>query len=222
MGETATSLRRFRPFAGLPAAALARLADAVQTRNIGKGQAVFEEGGAPEAVYALDDGLVKTVKYSSRLDPSGIDFIVPGKLFGMMAVLDGKPYPVSAMAARESVVLRLPDHLFRDLMKAHADFSRQMYEEMGTHLRNAQTLKLLMGEPAPKRIAAILLRLSEAADGKELKLLRQDLAEIAGCNFSTAVRTLTELKRRGIVSSGWKRIRVLRPDALAAEVERGR
>ncbi len=202
-------------FRRLPEGSLERLSQALHLRRYRKGESVFTDEDAPESVYLLKSGLVKAVKYSPREAPIIMELIAPGGLFGMIAVLERKPYPVTAVCIQDCEVYRIGVDDFEDLMKRHPDFAREVYQEIGRHLRHGQTLRSLSKEPAEKRIMYILWMLSRLV-GKELPILREDVAEMAGTSPETAVRCMIELRRKRLIASRWKRITVLDPDRLKA------
>jgi CRP-like cAMP-binding protein len=184
-------------------------------RGYRKGEAVFEEGAPADAVYLLRAGLVKAVKYSPSSEISSMEIIGPGQLFGMIAVMDDKPYPVSAIPLSASKVYRIPAQLFSALLSAHPDFSKHVFAAVGEHLRQSQDLRSLAGETVERRVAHVLLVLSQSM-GAVLPVRREDIAEIAGCSQETAIRTIADLRKKGLVSTGWKRVTLLDPRRLKA------
>jgi len=206
-------LARLPVFKRLPEGALERLSRTLALRRYAKGQAVFADGDLPRAVYLLKSGLVKAVKYSRREEPVVMEIIVPGGLFGMIAVMDRKPYPVSAVCIRDSEAYEIPADFFEEILKAHPDFSRAVYAEVGEHLRQSHALRAMTRESAPRRIAHILHLLSQSM-GKELPLRREDVAEMSGVTPETVIRALAEFRRKKMIASGWKRITVLKPEKL--------
>lgn len=202
-------------FRRLPEGSLERLSQALRLRSYPKGKAVFTDKDAPDSVYLLKTGLVKAVKYSPREEPAIMELIVPGGLFGMIAVLERKPYPVTAVCIQDSEVYRIGVADFEDLMKRHPEFAREVYQEIGRHLRHGQTLRSLVKEPAEKRIMYILSMLSGLI-GKELPIRREDVAEMAGTSQETAIRCMIALRRKKLISSRWKSITVLEPERLKA------
>ncbi|MDE1976686.1 MAG: Crp/Fnr family transcriptional regulator [Elusimicrobia bacterium] len=200
-------------FKRLPEEALERLSRALALRRYGKGQAIFMDGDAPRAVYLLKSGLVKAVKYSRREEPVTMEIIVPGGLFGMIAVLDRKTYPVSAVCIRDSEAYEIPGRVFEDLLRTNPDFSRAVYSEIGEHLRQAHTLRAMGREAVSRRIAYILHLLAQSM-GKELSIGREDIAEMCSTTQETVIRTLSEFRRKKLIASGWKRIVVLRSEGL--------
>lgn len=208
----------FPVLAGLRAESPLAMAATFVRHKVASGAFVFQEGDAPEAVYLVSEGLVKVVKHSSRSEPSTLDFLVPGRLFGMIAVLDKKPYPVSAVACRDSVICRVSASSFEDLLRRYPDFNRDVYRQLGDHVRNAHDLRVAMEEPAPRRLAMILCSLYRSV-GPELRVLREDLAAMAGTTVGTTVRELAALRRLGAIETGWKRIRIRRIDVLRSRCE---
>lgn len=206
-------LARTPAFKSLPEAVLAELSAKLIPLAYAKGAEIFSEGDRAEAVFLLRAGLLKAVKYSPSSGPSSMEIIAPGELFGMIAVLDDKPYPVSAVALKASEAYRIPAKLFLSLMDEHSAFSKQVYASIGGHLRQAQALRALTTQPVDRRIAHVLLLLADSLGG-EIGLRREEIAQLAGCTPETAIRTLTAFRKKGWISSGWKRIAVLKPAAL--------
>lgn len=211
-------LSKLAPFRTLPAAVLAGLSPRLLLAKYRKGEPVFEEGARADAVFLLRSGLVKAVKYSPKSELSSMELIGPGLFFGMIAVMDDKPYPVSAIALAPSEAYRIPAAAFTALLAAHPAFSKQVFAQVGDHLRQSQALRALSGESVERRIAHVLLVLSQSM-GDVIAVRRADIAEIAGCSAETAIRTLAGFRKKGLVSSGWKRITILDPRRLRALTE---
>ncbi|OGR75164.1 MAG: hypothetical protein A2X40_01425, partial [Elusimicrobia bacterium GWC2_65_9] len=212
-------LARLPAFKKLPAPVLAEISGRLILRKYRKGEPVFEEGSLADAVHLLRTGLVKAVKYSPNSELSAMEIIGPGQLFGMIAVMDDKPYPVSAIPLSTSEAYRIPSATFASLLADHPGFSKQVYALVGDHLRQSQALRALSGETVDRRIAYVLCVLSESM-GAVLPVRREDIAEIAGCSQATAIRTLVAFRKRGIISSGWKRVTILDTRRLLKLIER--
>jgi len=208
-------LARLPIFRRLPDDTRGRLDRYFILRRYGRGEPIFEEGGPAREVFLLRSGLAKAVKYSPRVEPFAMGIIVPGQFFGMIAVMDKRPYPVTVVALRDSEVYHIPAAAFEELLRNHPDFSAGVYAQIGSHLRQAQALRVLAKEPVDRRIAYILLQLQQSL-GPELKVRREDVAELAGCIPETAIRVLAAFRSKGLISAGWKRITLLKPDRLRA------
>lgn len=201
-------LARHKAFALIAPKTLENVLPIISLKRFERGEMLFEEGDPPQAVYLLRSGLVKAVKYSPRSDSPIMEMIAPGRMFGMIAVMDQKPYPVSAIPLKRSEVYRIPANVFTELLEKYPSFSKEIYAEIGGHIRHAQALRSLSQEPVERRIARVLLLLSESM-GMELSLRRQDLAELATCTPETAIRTLVNFRKKKLVSSAWKCVTIL-------------
>lgn len=213
-------LARLPAFKRLPAETLERLSLAFKLRAYRKGEAVFREGDPPDDVFLLKSGLVKAVKLSPQEQPLIMQVVAPGTLFGMIAVLDAKAYPVTAICLRDCEAYRIPTPDFRELLAKHPDFSREVFADVGRHVRHSQALRALAKEPVEKRVLYILWALSTSI-GPELPLLREDIAEMAGTTQATAIRVLAALRRRRLVATRWKGVTVLDAKALEAAAQPG-
>ncbi|NNN05773.1 MAG: Crp/Fnr family transcriptional regulator [Elusimicrobia bacterium] len=198
---------------GLASADLERVSRAFVLRRHPRGETIFSEGAAADAAYLLRSGLIKAVKLSPKDDPVILEIIVPGRLFGMMPALDKRPYPVNAVCLQDSEVYRIRTADFDELLRRHPPFSQAVYAEVGDHLRHSQALRSMVKEPAERRIGYILWMLSLSL-GPELRLGREEVAEMAGTTVETAIRVLGRLREAGLIDARWKRIKILKPAAL--------
>ncbi|MBP9699318.1 MAG: Crp/Fnr family transcriptional regulator [Elusimicrobia bacterium] len=164
---------------------------------------VFQEGDSPRSAFVLLSGLVKMVKFTRRERPLALEAITPGRLFGALALLDRRPFPASAIALTESEADEIPARVFNDLFDRYPAFARAVHEDIGEHLRHAQSMRTLAQEPAAQRVAAILSFLMPHR-GDVVRIRREDVAELAGCIPETAIRVLSDFKRRGYIRTGWK------------------
>ncbi|MBI3565794.1 MAG: Crp/Fnr family transcriptional regulator [Elusimicrobia bacterium] len=197
----------------LPRADLERVSRAFLPRKYARGRTVFSEGAPADAAYLLKSGLVKAMKLSPKDDPVILEIIVPGHLFGMMAALDKRPYPVDAVCLQDCEIYRVRTADFAELMRRHPPFSEAVFAEVGEHLRHSQALRAMAKEPAERRIGYILWMLSLSL-GPDMRLGRDDVAEMAGTTVETAIRVLGRLRAAGLVEARWKRVKVLKPEVL--------
>lgn len=185
-------------------------------RKIVKANAtLFHEGDPPRAAFLLASGLLKAVKYTPRTNVSAMDLILPGRLCGAIALLDKRPYPVTVVALQNSEVIEMSEASFDSLMVAHRSFAQSVHQEMGDHLRHSQTMRALATEPVERRVAHLLTLLLPET-GSEVRLRREDIAELVGCIPETAIRVLSDFKKQGLIRTGWKRISLENPGGLRA------
>lgn len=95
-------------FAALPPNELRDLKGVTQEITFGGGTEIFKEGDAGDALYVVKDGAVQI----SVLVPGGerqvFSRLIPGDVFGEMAVIDDEPRSASAVAEVDTVVFCVP------------------------------------------------------------------------------------------------------------------
>lgn len=195
-----------------------RLTECLIPRRFKRGTALFHESAPPTSAHLLIRGLVKSVKSAPKGQAAAMEVLPPGRWCGVIALMDQRPYPVSVFALQDAETWELPAESFRDLMARHPDFSRAMFAEVGEHLRRAQTMRALATAPVERRIAYWLTLLLPHR-GAEIRLRREDIAEMAGCIPETAIRVLSDFRKRGVLKTGWKRFVLENPAALARLAE---
>jgi len=194
-------LRQSLIFSSLNENELAELAGLAIERSFNTGEFVFWDGDDPNWFYIVAEGRVKVFKHSS----SGKDFIIaffgPGEVFGEVAVFENKPYPASAQAVAETRALGIKREEFLSFLATRSEVALRIINVLGERLRDAQgRLRDLAGERVEQRLSRTLLMLSSKL-GATLPFTRQEIADMSGTTIETAIRVMSLLKDRGIISS---------------------
>ena len=98
MDELAARLGRVRHFRGLPEEALQAIVSAGRMRRFAAGTMIFQEGEACAGMFVLFTGRVHLCKQGPRGQQHIMAIIEPVIMFNEVAVLDGGPNPVMALA----------------------------------------------------------------------------------------------------------------------------
>lgn len=197
-------------FSGSDAEELTKLAGLAVVHRFTPGEFIFYEGDAPDWFYIVCEGRVKILKQS----PLGKDVIIavfsPGEMLGEVAVFQGKPYPASAQAADEVVLLLGIRHQeLLPFLAHHPQIALKIISTLGERLKNAhERLKDLATERVEQRLAKVLLMLSSKM-GATLPFTRQEIADMAGTTIETTIRIMSQLKKRGIIHSHRGKIIIL-------------
>lgn len=216
-----------RLFHDLPPGILEAAAACFMPRWVQTGEFIFIAGQPAASVSLLAEGRVKVVQETEEGREVILRLIQPGELFGGAGGWGESTYPATAIALQDSVVLQLPAADFARMVACHPPFAAAVIRDLGARLREAEArIRELQTERAERRIARTLLRLANktgvrTANGVELNLSlsRQDLAELAGTNLSTASRTLSAWDRAGLIRAQRGRIVILSPHRLVALAE---
>lgn len=187
-----------------------------------KKDVIFSEGEPPEWLYIVVEGKIKLTKLSQDGKEIILEIMSPLDFFGGLAVLRGFPYPANAVVMEDSKFLRISRN---NIMKVIDRFPNLMYclaMQLGDRMKEShETLKNIALERVEARIAALLLKLADKT-GKEsgggivieMKLTKQDIAEMVGTTVETSIRTMSKLKKTGIVAEKEGRITITNIDRL--------
>ena len=203
------------PFKHLPSAERKHLAQLAVEKRYAKGETVFRAGEPAEAVWIVKTGRIHLMKFLADGKVSTTCVMRSGEPFCCLPALDRKPYPVDAVAAEDSVVVRIPINAFHDAMGRSRTFAQETLCLFCDRLRQVEHKSCMIYESADARLAQVLLTLSKKF-GSTIPLTRQELAEIAGTTLETAIRTLGQFKQQGLIRSVRGRTTILKPDGLQA------
>ena len=196
-------------FSGLNNDELGELAGLAIERRFTPDEFILWDGDDPDWFYIVAEGKVKILKHSSLGKEFIVAFFGPGEMFGEVAVFENKTYPASAQAVTETRVLGIKRGDFLSFLASRPQVALRIINVLGGRLRDAQgRLRDLAGERVEQRLARTLLMLS-SEHGSTLPFTRQDIAEMAGTTTETAIRSISQLKERGIIRPARGKIIIL-------------
>jgi CRP-like cAMP-binding protein len=137
----------------------------------------------------------------------------PSETFCCLPALDRGIYPTDAVAAVDSVVVRVPLDIFHQALGRSPSFMEGALCLFCDRLRQVEQKSCMIYEPAEQRLAQALMGLMKKF-GAIVPLTRQELAEIAGTTHETAIRTLSRLAKDGIIRSSRGQLTILKADRL--------
>jgi CRP/FNR family transcriptional regulator len=156
----------------------------------------------------LVSGAVKCVKSSPEGREAVLKVLLPGDLFCCeAAVFDGAPHPGCAQPMGPVTVLKIPKRVYFRLLKKNPEAAFEIIKYLGHRLNEAQeTAKAFALERADQRIASLLIKLAERM-GKQtahgvlldIRLTRQDVADMTGLALETTIRTISKLTSQGLL-----------------------
>jgi CRP/FNR family transcriptional regulator len=214
---SADELGRFlagvEPFKRLAAADRQRLATVSRVKSYAKGDTIFREGEPSDAVCVVQQGRVHLMKFLEGGQASTTCVMTPGETFCCLPALDRKPYPVDAVAAVDSTVIRIPTNTFHQLLEKNPAFLQDSLCLFCDRLRAVEHQGCMLYESTERRLSQALLTLSKKF-GATIPLTKQELAELAGTTVETTIRILSQLKKRGLVKSSRGFTTIMKPDQL--------
>ncbi len=207
---------------------LRRIEIASRARNFPRKSPVYLPADASTSVFLLASGRVKLCHITPDGKQSILAFIEPGEIFGELSMLDDGDREEYAEALENSTVVMIPRDTIQQLMESHAGLTLGITKMIGLRRRRIERrLKNLLFLSNRQRLVHLLLELAEqygqqTGDGIALgiKLSHQDLANVIGSTRETVTVVLGELQSEDLVAVGRRKITLLKPDQLAAGVDR--
>lgn len=202
------AFRRLYWFENLNDADLAILLPLVQCRRIEKETVLFNEGEAGNGVHFVLSGLVKIIRTSEDGREHILRIVQPGETFAEAVLFTRRPYPATAIAAAACDIAFLPTSALESAVKSSPELSVRLIHTLAERLYLVQEkVKLLALDNVAERTAAILLALAKEQGHQEKngvielpwELTRQELANLVGATRETLARTLSLMKKDGLV-----------------------
>lgn len=218
------NLKRIDLFKNLSDQELSELGAHISSESFKKKETIFHEGEPPEWFYIVASGKVKITKLSHEGKEVILEIIQPGDIFGGVAVLKNFPYPANAVTMEDTEALKISR---KNLMRLLDRFPNLMYciaLQLGDRMKSSyDSLKNIALERVEARIAALLLKLAgkvgvETRDGLmiDMRLTKQDVADMVGTTVETSIRTFTKFKKQGLVYDSDGRIVIKDKKGLTA------
>lgn len=200
----------------------ALLAPHARRRAFGVGEHLWHEGDDTGMLVAIEQGHVRIFRGLGVRKAVTLYLFGPGDVFGFMPLLDGRPYPASAVAL-DQVTARVVRRV--DLQKAFRrdpDLAQGLIRLLATRLREAfaRIEQSSVPEALPLVATALLSLLPAKAEPGQLLVIAlpvrsSEFAEALGIVPESLSRAITKLVEAGVLHRlAPRRFQVLDPDAL--------
>ena len=151
-------------FSGLSEDLACRLFAAATIRQAQRDAVMFHQGDAPEQLVQVVSGLVRMTQINAEGAQTTLRLMRSGELLGCAATVQQFPYPATATAVEETVVLSWRAPQFLHLLKQHQAIMDNTLAIVGARARYmVQRVGDMSGRNVERRIAAALLRLADQA-----------------------------------------------------------
>jgi CRP-like cAMP-binding protein len=205
----ATAFADFPVFAGLPVDDLRRLAFGASVLQLADGAAVFSQGDAADAVFAIlrGDGKVRVGVPDATSKRLMVEVFAEREIFGEMGVIDGGTRSADATAQGGVRLARIRGPQFLEVLATTPALGGNLVKLLSHRLRRTFALfQDAIFEPLEVRLARQILYLAAAGarrvDGK-LRIagrFRQgDLADLLGTTTRSIITILNGWRADGVL-----------------------
>ena len=180
---------------------LERPVDLARVRTLAGEEILFAEGTRPVALYQVQAGWIKLVRSSSTGRDTITDLLFPGDIFDLPSLLDGQSYLMRASSLSGGLAqVRCYD---RQRALADHDLLALAQSQCMERMRFQRRMMAAMATERVEHRALMALSMLAERGGRlkfNMPLTRQEFGEWIGTTTETAIRTLSELRRRGCLS----------------------
>ena len=202
-----------------------------QVLTFAEGAIIFKEKDKPKGIYILKSGCVKL--YVNRENSRGrtttpeyvVRLVSPGEYFGYKAVIGNGTFTTTAEAVQTSTVWFFEVNSLNQLAAAMTPLMKELLEQSVSEIRHFEkTGQFNYLASVQERIAFQLIELGDRFGIQmsqgisiNLKLTRNEFAQLASTINESLSRHLTEFKNEGLIDINGKEIIILNREGLAAK-----
>ncbi len=215
-----------REFSSLKALTREELLAISETKThfiVRKGEQIFSEGENLNGVYCIQEGFCKLTKLNSNGKDSIVKLAKKGDLLGQRSIINEETSNLTATALEDLQVCFIPKKEMLEHFTDNNKFSLLVTRDICSHLKDAdQDLANYTHKTVKERLAIILLKLEELGgispenQALNIKLSREDLANMVGTATESCIRLLSDLKKDNIIQLKGKDIILLNKKELQA------
>ena len=164
-----------------------------------RGKIIFMEGDEARHYYQIISGEVRlfNTNLAGKEFTQGIFY--SGNSFGEPPLFINEPYPATAIAVRETVIIKISSGSFFRIMEEYPYLQKDLIKEFAQRIFNkSSSARDITNNPPELRILGLLHSLKKKATDEKRKLMvpftRQEIANLTGLRVETVIRTLMKMK----------------------------
>ncbi len=200
------TIRRHYLFSGLNDDEFEALATEISVESYDKGEILFHRGDKAEAFFFVESGQFELSLISRDGQKKIIEVIAHGRTFAEAIIfMKEAKFPVTAEALSDSVVYRIPNDAYGDLLKDNPDACMRLLSDVCYHLhQRVREIERLTIQNAHSRLASYLIdHIVETNDDEatvRLDLPRHVIASRLSITPETLSRLLRAMSDDGILT----------------------
>jgi CRP/FNR family transcriptional regulator len=168
---------------------------------------VFMQGDPLERVYFIHSGTVKIYKTDMSGKEQIVSILQTGEMFPHVGFFLKGTYPAHAEVMDEATLIAIPIDDFEQTLICYPELCIKLFRVMGEKIVDLQNrLEEQILHNTYEQIIMLLLRLTKTNAVRQGKLYRltahvtnRELANMIGTSRETVSRTLSQLKRKGLI-----------------------
>jgi CRP/FNR family transcriptional regulator, cyclic AMP receptor protein len=203
-----------------------RLSSGIVTKSVKRATNLFSKGDPGSNLFAIHKGTVKISVPSVGGHDAVFNLLGEGKIFGEIAMLDGRPRTADAIAMTDCELFVVERRDFLPLVREEPEIALKLIEILCLLLRHqSEQAEDLMFLDLPSRLAKALLRLADtdpSAPGiceRKVTITQLDLANMIGMSREGTNKQLRIWEKKKWVRLDRGAVVILSADALSLIAE---
>ncbi len=208
-------IRQFNALRAMTKDELKKVSNAKTTKQIKKGDVIFEEGEKLDGVYCVRNGISKLSKLSANGKDQIVKLVTKGEVLGQRSVIADELTNLCAIAVDDMEVCFVPKENIVQALNSNPAFAIEILRHMAHDLKEADDVIVNMSQKTVKqRVAEAFLYLKNSFGEDEdgflyLTLSREDIANVVGTATESCIRIISEFKKRGLLKTSGKKISII-------------
>lgn len=208
------TMSRMAFFQNWPSESMERLATGTKLVTAFKNDRLARKGEPLEHLYVLISGLVRLYIPLPNDMERVVALVGPGESLGEACLVLNEACPYHVVAGKDSHLLAIDAHLFRQELSRHAGLAQQIMEIVARRLLdNLRDTEICAQRSSVQRVACFLIRQQPSEDALSyqfsLPARKQDIAAHLGLTQETFSRMLGFLQKQGLIQVDGARIQVV-------------
>lgn len=181
---------------------------------------LFSEDEKLNGLYCIEKGVCRISKMGSNGRDQIIELLSGGTLLGIRSILNSENTNLKAIAITPIKACFIPKRFFLHNIHVKPDFALYLLQLLSNYIKKTDDKIVELGQKTLRqRAAKLLLDLphffdSDAFGYIDVKLRREDMANMIGVATESFIRTLATFQKKGMIHLQGKRIVIKNPKAL--------
>ncbi|WP_442267582.1 response regulator [Tenacibaculum sp. ZS6-P6] len=179
---------------------------------------VYEEGDNSNYIYLVTKGVVKCSKLNEQGKVLTTSLYKEDDLFGYTSFSQNIPYQETAIAMETTELVGIHKSELISILHKNHKVVLDLVDLLADNLKDVKEQLLDMAyNSVHKKTAATLLKFAERMNRNPddiIRIARHDLASVAGIATETLIRSISKLKKKGIIEIEGRNIKIVDIEAL--------
>lgn len=185
------------------------------TRIYRRKQLVYNKGQHARCLFYVQEGKIKTYVANDEGRELVTDVFCKGDFLGHVALIEETVYKDTAEVLEDCRVTAIPKEAFDQLLNTRTDLARNFTQVLAHSITDRERKLIGMAyNPLRKKVASALMFLKGKYNGQSnepvsIDITRNSLASLAGTATESLIRTMSDFKKEGILTTNESTITII-------------